>query len=89
MTGLQAELLEGLQWQEEATRLAGKGTKAIALIERLRTLVLGIDDDGVHGDRRARPDDAADRVEQQRLAKPRPWCSRSMARRPSTAAGTG
>src|SRR5208283_3684403 len=72
MTGLQAELLEGLQWQEEATRLAGKGTKAIALIERLRTFVLGVYDDGVHGNRRARPDDTADRVDEQGLAKPAP-----------------
>ncbi len=62
MSELQPDLLEGFQRKEKTARLAGKGSKAIALVERLRALVLCIDDDG--GDHCARPDNAADGVEQ-------------------------
>ena len=72
LTSLQPELLESFQRQEKTARLAQKGTKAVAFIERTSALVLGIDDDGIYGDRCARPDDAADGVEQQRLAEPVP-----------------
>jgi hypothetical protein len=69
MMSLQPEFLEGFQGKKEPARLARKGTKAIALIEGLCAFVLGIDDDGVHGDRSTRPDDSADRIKEQRLPK--------------------
>src|SRR6266704_1561491 len=48
ITELPPELLEGFQGKEKAAGLAGKGTNAIALIERLCALVPGIDDDGIN-----------------------------------------
>lgn len=58
--------------QEEAALFTGKGAKAIALVERQRAFVLGIDNDGIDRKRRARPDDTADGVEQQGFAKALP-----------------
>ena len=72
MTGLQAEFLEGLQWQEQATRLAGKGTKAIALIKRLRTFVLASTMMAYTAIVVLARTISADRVEEQRLANPAP-----------------
>ena len=62
---LQPEFLEGFQRQEEAALYAGKSPEAITLVERHRTIVLGIHDDGVDHERRARPDDTANGVKQQ------------------------
>lgn len=49
MTELQPELLQGFERPEQVLQRAGEGTKTIALIERLRALVLGIDDERVDG----------------------------------------
>lgn len=50
--------------------IAGKSPKPIAFAERHRPVILGIDDDRINGKCRARPNDAADGVEQQGLAEP-------------------
>src|SRR5882724_9365198 len=82
--------LEVFQRQKQAALFAGKSATVILFIERLHTIVLGIDDDRIDRRRRARPDNTADGVDQQDFAKPTPLCcSRSTAaRRPRIAAGT-
>jgi hypothetical protein len=65
MTELQPQLFECFERKEKPARLGCERTKIIAFVERLRPLILGIDDDRMHRERRARPDDAADRIEQQ------------------------
>ena len=78
---LQPEFLEGFQRQEEAALYAGKSSEAKTLVERHRAIVLGIHDDGVDHKRRARPDYAANGVEQQSFTEALPLTAAGKALR--------
>lgn len=66
---LQSEFLKGFQRQEEAALYAGKRSEAITLVERRCTIGLGIHDEGIDHEHRARPDDTPDGIQQQNFTK--------------------
>ena len=64
--------VEGLEGKVQTASRPGKGDDAVALVEVLGAIGLGIDKDRVYGDCLARAHDAADSVEQRQPAKPAP-----------------
>ena len=67
---LQAKIYKSLDRHEQATRLGSEGFEAIALIECLDIVILGINNDCIHSNRQARMDNPANCVEQQKFAQP-------------------
>ena len=64
--------VEGLEGKVQTAPRPGKGDEAVALVEVLGVIGLGIDNDRVYGDCLAGAHDAADSDEERQLAKPAP-----------------